>query len=177
MPPVEPIEAVPTVMDEASAATVGFGLRSWIVFLGIGSMALALGTGFWNSAELVAVETQYIPPVHQTGRVAGATVENAPAGPVTISINDGTNTQVFEIVVADQLSVYNLLRVAGLTTVLNSEVVPTTDINNASIVTLAGASAGDGRVWKTRIDGADTVSLTDPLVLPGSTVEFTLTQE
>lgn len=150
----------------------GFVIRSWIVMLGLVSLVLALGAGMLGNAELTGSELSYAPPVHRDGRVAGATTSLAPA-PVTLRIHDGDNVQTFEIVAAEQLSVYNLLRSAQQSTVLTAD-MQTSGNNSVSITKLAGISADATHQWQVLLDGNKLASLNEPTIVPGSVLDFQL---
>lgn len=151
----------------------GFAIRSWVVFLGLGSLVLAFAAGFWSSAEQTGKEISYVAPVHREGKVAGATV-TAHDQPVTIVVSNGTDKQTYEIQVAEQISVYNLLRSAGQATVLSA------DFQDAGagiyIVQRVGSVSADAHsTWSVTVDGQAPTSLADPVVQPGSTVTLTYT--
>lgn len=150
----------------------GFVIRSWIVMLGLVSLVLALGAGMLGTAELTGSELSYVPPVHRDGRVAGATTSLAPA-PMTLRIHDGSNVQTFEIVVAEQLSVYNLLRSARQSTVLAAD-MQNDGKDSVSITKLAGISADATHQWQVLLDGNELASLGEPTVVPGSVLDFQL---
>lgn len=153
----------------------GFVIRSWIVMLGLVSLVLALGTGLWGSAEMVGSDLTVTPPlVHREGRIAGASVDLA-AGPVTLRVHDGDNVQTFEVVIAEPLSVYNLLRSAVQTTVLTAE-MQNDGRGSAGLVRLAGTTADATHRWQILLNGQELASLDELTVVPGSTLDFQLVE-
>ncbi len=170
---------VPTMVEEPTIQPIGthreiqgFVIRSWIVMLGLVSLALALGVGLLGTAELTGSEISYAPPVHREGKVAGATTAITPA-PVTLRIHDGENVQSFEIVTAGQLSVYNVLRSAQQSTVLTADMQAEGN-SSIRIASIAGVTANATQRWQVLQDGNELASLIEPTIVPGSTLDFQL---
>lgn len=147
--------------------------HSWMLLLGIGIFAFGMVSGFVRRAEDITLGFTFPVVPHRIGRVLGASIA---AGPVTIIVHTPTNPITYVMNLTEPISLYNLIRIAQIKTPLTADLQVQAD-GSIRFAAINGVAAANGQQWTARQNGILLTDFSDPLVMPGATIGFSLAYE